>query len=161
CHHSGSDPLSTAPCVERSETHARPMLEWTQTSLEPQLIRGGVANYQVSLKNLGSAASGTVFDLPIPEGVEQFDWTCSGRGGAVWPAVSASGAILASIARLPAQGALDYFIRAKLDQQSRSSLLSTLSVTPPAGGSCADDRCDGSLELPVTAVPAAHLDVRI
>lgn len=161
CHHSGSDPLSTAPCVERSETHARPMLEWTQTSLEPQLIRGGVANYQVSLKNLGSAASGTVFDLPIPEGVEQFDWTCSGRGGAVCPTVSDSGAIHASIAQLPAQGALDYFIRAKLDQQSRSSLLSTLSVTPPAGGSCADDRCDGSLELPVTAVPAAHLDVRI
>jgi uncharacterized repeat protein (TIGR01451 family) len=161
CHRSGNEPLSSAPCLDRSETHARPVLALAQTSSEHQLLRGGVANFRISLDNVGSTANGSVLHVAVPEGVERSDWTCSGRAGAVCPAMSGSGPIEASIAELPAQGGLDYAVRAVLDQQIRTSIVSIASVTPPSAGECAGDGCKVSLALPVALVPAAHLDMAI
>ncbi|MEZ5463066.1 hypothetical protein [Dokdonella sp.] len=159
CHNNASAPLTAIPCVDRTETGTLPLLQVTQTSVEHQGLIGGVANFLVTLKNLGSLASGALLDLPLPAGIQHFDWTCTGFAGAVCPRESASGSLEEAIGALPSNGSLSYAIRAQVEQGATGSINSIATVTPPAGGRCAGEECAAVAALPLAAVPAAHLDV--
>lgn len=160
CHRSASDPLSATPCVDRVETGLQPFLALSQSAAEHQLLAGGVAHYLLELKNLGSPANGALLNVPLPDGVERFDWTCTGFAGAVCPRTSASGAIDEAIAAMPSDSSVSYSIRAVLGENAPASISAVATATPPAGGHCADD-CAATTELPVATVPAAHLDVQL
>ncbi len=159
CHSGAADPLTAMPCVERTSTNLAPLLELTQSAAQRQLLVGGIANFAVTLKNLGSLANGALLDIPLPEGIERVDWTCTGFAGAVCPTASASGPVSETIPALPADGSLNYSIRAVIAQDAATSIAEVATVTPPANGRCAGDRCSDSLAVALTAVPAAHLDV--
>ena len=159
CHSGAADPLTAMPCVERTETSLAPLLELTQSAAQRQLLVGGSADFAVTLRNLGSLANGALLDIPLPEGIDRIDWTCTGLAGAVCPRASASGPVSETIPSLPAGSSLNYSIRAVIAQDAATSIAEVATVTPPANGRCAGDSCTDSIAVPLTQVPAAHLDL--
>lgn len=159
CHVGAAAPFTAMPCIERTETSIAPLLELTQSATQRQLLVGGIADFAVTLKNLGSMASGTLLEIPVPDGIERVEWTCTGFAGAVCPTPSASGPVSETIPALPADGSLNYSMRALISADAATSITQIAEVVPPADGRCADERCAGSVAVPLTKVPSAHLDI--
>lgn len=161
CHSDATESLSAVPCSDRFVTSFSPNLELSQTSAERQLLRGGVVNYSVTLKNSGGAAADAQFGMGLPEGISHLDWTCSGFKGAVCSRTAGSGAINEAVAALPASAHLTYSIRAVLAQDAPDAIADLVAATPAAGTQCMDGECNSTLSLPVTEVPSAHLQVSV
>lgn len=158
CHNQSPD---SASCVDRISSSYAPKLELIQSADEQQLLRGGVIHHSLTLKNIGGPTLDTRLALPMASGIKRSSWTCSGFGGAVCPQVSGTGAIDARIASLPFNAYLNYSIRSVLSADAPSSILSVATTTPGAKALCADEGCESTLSLPVTDVPAAHLQMTI
>ncbi len=161
CANGARDPLGSAPCVDRVSSSYAPKLQLTQTADEPQLLRGGVANLTLIVKNLGGPALDARLALPLAAGIERSSWNCAGFGGAVCPQTSGSGAIDASIAILPFDAYLRYSIRSNLAIDASSLITSVATTTPGAKTLCANLGCSNTLSLPVTDVPSAHLQLDV
>lgn len=161
CHKDATHDSSAAPCTDRSDSSYAPTLELSQAATEKQLLRGGVVNHSLTLKNHGASTNGAKLSLPLASGVESSSWTCAGFGGAVCPRESGSGAINETISTLPFSSSLTYSIQSELAEGAHTSIAIAASTTPSGSALCANGVCANTLALPVTEVPSAHLQLVI
>ncbi len=151
--------LTPPPCVAQASNRIAPLLELTKTGSGQQLLLNGSARYEIQLRNFGGNADGTVLTDPVPAGLELVTWTCNGFLGAVCPAFSGNGPINATFATLPANGYLQYTIDAVVSSTAPDSITNVATITPPAGGACANDSCTASVSQSVALAPSADLAV--
>ncbi len=120
-------------------------------------FNGSVVFYSITLANAGADAGGSVFVDALPAGIATFEqWTCNAEGGAVCPQAAGSGAgINQVIATWPNGGTLNYQVTAQPDAAPPALVTNTASVTPPAGGRCANAAgappCLGSTTTPIVS----------
>ncbi len=151
--------VTPSPCITSVTNNSIALLELEKVADRSQLLRGGVVQYTVVLRNEGGNAAGSVLSDPLPAGIDRFDWTCVAFAGAICPAFSGSGALNETIATLPANGYLVYSVTAVVAQDAPASITNIASVTVPAGGACVAAGCAASVTLPVSLVPAANIGI--
>lgn len=108
-----------------------PQIQVTKSADVTIASPGGTVTYTVTVANVGTVA---VRDLgiadPLPAGVAQFDWTCTGSGGAVCPTDAGSGALNETVPNLPVAGRLVYTVTATLSASPPNTVLNQVTVTP-------------------------------
>ncbi|MGA9341645.1 MAG: hypothetical protein WBV61_04860 [Rhodanobacteraceae bacterium] len=149
---------STPPCSAQVVTYTRPTVSVVKTADQQQLVPGGVVTYTVTVGNSGDDANGTVLRDPVPSGIDQFSWTCTGFGTQC-PADSGTGGLQEQFSVFPAGAQAVYSITAQVSQDAVDSVTNVASLTPIAGGVCENDMCDAALTLPVAPVPMANLTI--
>jgi uncharacterized repeat protein (TIGR01451 family) len=103
-------------------------------------VPGGSIAYTVTATNSGAVAAdgSNVTDAIAPGLTTPFTWTCGATGGAICPNVSGSGAINETIATFPVGASVTYAITATVAANPPTTVTNVATVSPPAGGSCAD-----------------------
>ncbi|MGA8277972.1 MAG: DUF11 domain-containing protein [Rhodanobacteraceae bacterium] len=149
---------STPPCSAQVVTYTRPTVSVAKTADQQQLVPGGVVTYTVTVGNSGDDANGTVLRDPVPSGIDQFSWTCTGFGTQC-PADSGTGGLVEQFGVFPAGAQAVYTITAPVSQDAVGSVTNIANVTPIAGGVCEQGMCDAALTIPVAPVPMANLTV--
>ena len=132
---------SPVPCTATANIAGAPVAVGTSTAFAPgtTLVANGTVSYTVEYTSSGGgAADGSTIHDPVPAGVVSQTWTCTASGGAVCPAASGTGPITGTVATFPTGGRLVYTVTATLGATPPASLVNTSTITPPAGGVCAD-----------------------
>lgn len=123
----------TPPCIASTSLSLVPRIDVSKIAE----AAGPFITYSINVENRGADAPNTVISDPVPAGVTDFLWSCSGFDGALCPVASGAGALNEIVTTLPTGGRLNYLIDAALDPVPPQIVSNTVSVTP-AGGVCGD-----------------------
>ncbi|MEE4329742.1 MAG: Ig-like domain-containing protein, partial [Wenzhouxiangella sp.] len=93
---------------------------------------GQLVTFQVTVSNPGpSSVTGALVNLPLPIGLEQASWTCTGQGGG---SCASSGSVLVDEpVDLPEGGSVEIAFSATVLPEFFGDLVATATVTAPAG----------------------------
>ncbi|HET6545900.1 MAG TPA: DUF11 domain-containing protein [Rhodanobacteraceae bacterium] len=127
----------TPPCETRVDLAAGPRVVVETRASNAAPAPGQSFVYNLTIRNAGTVdAGGTVVRDPMPVGLAQFDWTCS--GSAPCPRTSGSGSLLETLAHFPPGSSLTYTIQAKPVADPPERITHTATANPPWGGSCGE-----------------------
>ncbi|MGF6212599.1 hypothetical protein [Comamonas sp. 4034] len=129
---------------------AQAVVDVTKVSSTPTVAPLGSLSYTITVSNntLVTANNVSVLDTP-PAGVfSGTEWSCTGTGGAVCPAVSGTGGINHSGIDLPSGAMLTYSMTGQVIASPPASFINTVSVDPGTG------ICSGGAAAPCTAQAA-------
>ena len=133
-------PAGTAPpCVaDAAVQRVQAEVVVDKTASVSSAMPGEPVSYVINVANNGTApADGTVISDPLPAGLSNASWTCSGSNGAVCGAASATGNLQDTATALPVGGALSYVVNATMGAGAAGAVVNSASATPPAGSVCA------------------------
>ena len=126
-----------SPCTAHLDLPTGPRVDVQLTSNVVKPTASQALVYTLTVRNPGSVdAAGTVVRDPVPFGLTQFDWTCT--GSAPCPRSSGKGSLHEVLAQFPPDSSLIYTITARSGAQPPSRIIHTATANPPYAGSCGE-----------------------
>jgi uncharacterized repeat protein (TIGR01451 family) len=128
-------------CVVTSRFSTVPVLALDQSIGADSLEPGSAIRYDLDIFNFGAEADFVQVRNPLPKGVSNGSWFCSGFG-ADCPETSGTGDIFTKLTRMPTGSGVRYTLSANVDNSQPESTTSRLTAIPISGGRC--ERGDSS-----------------
>jgi uncharacterized repeat protein (TIGR01451 family) len=128
--HGGND-----ACIATSQFSTVPVLALEQSMSAGSLEPGSAVDYVLDIFNLGAQADLVQVRNPLPRGVANGSWICSGFG-ADCPATSGTGDISSKLTQMPTGSGVRYSVSARVDDSQPASAASRLTAIPASGGRC-------------------------
>ena len=126
-----------SPCTAHLNLPTGPRVDVSLTSNVVTPAASQALVYTLTVRNRGSVdAAGTVVRDPVPFGLVQFDWTCT--GSAPCPHSSGQGSLHEVLAQFPPGSSLTYTITARTGAQPPPRIIHTATANPPYAGSCGE-----------------------
>jgi uncharacterized repeat protein (TIGR01451 family) len=122
-------------CVATSQFSTVPVLALEQSMSAGSLEPGSAVDYVLDIFNLGAQADLVQVRNPLPMGVANGSWICSGFG-VDCPASSGTGDISSKLTQMPAGSGVRYSVSARVDDSQPASATSRLTAIPESGGRC-------------------------
>lgn len=153
--------VTLPPCVAVATTSLAQTVSIVKTSSDMQLLRGGVANYLVTVSNEGVGVGEVSVLDAVADGLATMQWQCTGYFGVTCPAASGVGAIDLTFASFPANSRVELDIVGEVALDAPTTIINTASVVPPSTATCSPAGCSASVALPVVNSPSPNFDLTL
>lgn len=149
------------PCTATATTQIAQSLSITKTANEMQLLRGGFANYLVTVTNEGVGVGEVSVRDAQAAGLASMEWQCTGYFGVTCPAASGTGSFDLTFNSFPANGRAEFNVLGGVALNAPASITNVATLVPPSVATCVPASCAAEVTLPVVNSPAPNFSLAL